>query len=242
MGPSFRLSEVSFEGAPPDLFVLDGFDTISESPGQPSAADIAAVDRLDSILGRRVIDRHPYASVVVTDPLLDESSLIDRLLAPDRARFWTQRFYPAVERYPDGFELWFEWAALAQQDSDAAKAFLDQHRDVMLSNARVLWSQHESFDDLMHLRAERGWAWFDRFRQGAPPGGCLRTENASSQTIYVGDAEETAPVLVDDAGYKRTSWTPAGSLRSQRVNLCFGDRELGKPLPPSADCSSERAF
>jgi|GEM_PF-6508078 len=236
IGPSSRLGEVGFEGAPPDLIVLDGFDAGDNEPAGPGETS-KGVDLLERYLERRILHRFTGASVVVVGPLLERGDLIDRLLSPARRGFWTQRFYAAVERYPDRFDLWFTWAALLRRDARGGNAFLEQHRDELLAGARVLWPQHESFEKLMRLRAELGWMWFDACRQGLPPGGCLRAGINERRTIDV-EAADIAITLIDDAGYLRTPPTDFVSV-PELHKLRQGDVPDGRPLPiPSPDGQS----
>lgn len=173
IGPSSSLTEVSFEGSPPDLIVLDEFDPGVDDSKVTSQTNLR-VDKLERTLHRKILDRFTEASIVVAGPLLDADGLIDRLLGPKYGGTWTQRFYPAVTSYPVDFERWFEWASIWKRDPDAGDAFLGRHRDELLEGASVLWPERESFEGLMRLRADHGWEWFDTYRQGFPPGGTVR--------------------------------------------------------------------
>ena len=82
IGPSSHLTEVSFEGARPDLFVLDEFDS-GFDPLRPTDEHSRRSDRLEQTLNRRIIDRFTEASIIVVGPLLDARGLIDRLLTPE---------------------------------------------------------------------------------------------------------------------------------------------------------------
>lgn len=240
IGPTSHLTEVSFEGTRPDLFILDefdpGFDTLRPTDEQPRRSD-----RLEQTLKRRIIDRFTEASIIVAGPLLDTQGLIDRLLAPEVGSFWMQRFYPAVERYPGRFEQWFEWAACWKRNRDHGEDYLKHHREQLLEGASVLWPEHESFEKLMRLRAERGWAWFDAYRQGLPPGGCLRAGFNRAQTYSV-DEGSIITTLVDDAGYRRLP--PAGYTQPEaKVRLITEDSEkLGKALPISPNTGEIQPF
>ena len=240
IGPTSHLTEVSFEGARPDLFILDEFDP-GFDPLRPTDEQSRRSDRLEQTLKRRIIDRFTEASIIVAGPLLDAQGLIDRLLAPEVGSFWIQRFYPAVERYPDRFEQWFEWAACWKRNRDHSDDYLEHYREQLLEGASVLWPEHESFEKLMRLRAERGWSWFDAYRQGLPPGGCLRAGFSRTQTYSV-DESSIITTLIDDAGYQRLP--PAGYTQSEdRVSLIAEDSEkLGKTLPISPNTGEIQPF
>lgn len=236
-GPSLPCAEMSFEGSPPDLFVFDELDAAHDEAKQGEEPG-TRTDRLERTLHKRVLDRFTEASVVVAGPLLEAGGLIDRFLSPKHAKAWTQRFYPAVERYPDDFDRWFAWAEAHRRDPAAGEAFFTHNRDKLLCGASVLWPSHETFERLMRLRAERGWAWFDRYRQGHPPGGSLRT--GVSRTVLIGEDDDDRGVSVlDDAGYERE--LPAVEGRAQvRVQLTVeGSGPRGKPVPGSAPGATE---
>lgn len=240
IGPSSQLTEVSFEGSRPDFFILDEFDP-GFDPQQQADEQSRRRDRLEQTLKRRIIDRFTESSIIVTGPLLDAHGLMDRLLASHASSFWTQRFYPAVEHYPDQFERWFQWAALWKRDPNAGDSYLDRHRTQLLEGASVLWPEHESFEKLMRLRIERGWAWFDTFRQGHPLGGSLRSGFNKSQSLFCNDGTMSI-TLIDDAGFRRF---PPTDYRQPEIQIeLISDEEgpQGKPLPDSPDMGEIQPF
>lgn len=241
IGPSSSLTEVSFEGFPPDLIVLDEFDPGVDDTKVTSQTN-QRVDRLERTLRRKILDRFTNASIIITGPLLDAEGLMDRLLSPKHAGSWTQRFYPAVTRYPDQFERWFEWATILAKDRTAADVFLEEHRTRLTGDASVLWPQHESFERLMQLRAEHGWEWFDRYRQGFPPGGTLRAGMNACRSISC-DSRSGVVSVVDDAGYQRL--LPDDSNTQPDITVRFlseDDAALGKPVPGSDGAPEGRQF
>lgn len=241
IGPSSSLTEVSFEGSPPDLIVLDEFDPGVDDTKVTSQTN-QRVDRLERTLRRKILDRFTRASIIITGPLLDAEGLMDRMLSSEHAGAWTQRFYPAVTRYPEYFERWFEWATIWAKDRTAADVFLEEHRAVLTENASVLWPQHESFERLMQLRAEHGWEWFDRYRQGFPPGGTLRAGTNACRRLS-SDSRSGIVSVVDDAGYQRL--LPDGSSAQPDVKVRFlseDDAALGKPVPGSDGAPEGRQF
>lgn len=201
-GPTSSLGEITFEGSPPDLIVLDGFEANPEENEDPKGTSGKSV-QLEKYIHRRILSRYTNASVIVLGALTHANSLIDRLLNPKQSLMWTQRFYPAVESYPTNFDLWFAWAELWRQDPAQAKNYFDEHRLQLLDGVEVLWSKHESFEQMMIFRALHGWEWFDRNRQGAPLGGCWRTCSPYGTVLHPGDEGSEKPYILDHAGYLR---------------------------------------
>jgi len=196
-GSTSSLAEITFEGSPPDLIILDGYEANPEHSEKLKVFDGTGT-RLEKQIHRRMLTRFPNASVIVIGTLTHSDSLIDRLHDPDNVAVWAQRFYQAVESYPTSFDLWFTWARLRTIDPMKAQSFLDEQRIHLLDGAKVLWPDHESFEQMMALRSLHGWVWFDRYRQGSPPFGCLR--NSQSQ-VYSRDPRQ--PYVIDNAGYRR---------------------------------------
>lgn len=230
IGPTTRLGEISFEGMPPDLFVLDGFeDWNGEEVDLNDPRSTAAI--LERFLERKILDRFTSASVIVLGSLTHANGLIDRLFGPRGRGVWDGRHYCAVETYPDGFDRWFTWAKLHESDPEAAAALLESELGAMTRGVRLLWPEQESFQRMMTLRAERGWAWFDRYRQGSPPGGCLRLGTPSTRLSI--DGEESADVIADDAGYRRMNPIGPAYCQNPQVQLVTDESLPGRPIPVS---------
>ena len=241
IGPSSSLTEVSFEGSPPDLIVLDEFDPGVDDSKVTSQTN-QRVDRLERTLRRKILDRFTDASIIITGPLLDAEGLMDRLLSSEHAGAWMQRFYPAVTRYPEQFERWFEWATIWAKDRTAGDVLFKEHRAVLTGGASVLWPQHESFERLMQLRAEHGWEWFDRYRQGFPPGGTLHAGTNACRR-FLCDSRSGFVTVVDDAGYQRLLPDDSNTQPDVTLRLVFeDDAALGKPVPGSDGAPEGRQF
>jgi len=239
---------MSFRGHPPDLIILDDLEPW-EGANKPTRS------LYDGFVQPRIIDRLVNTSVIATGTLSRHEGLMDRLLDPKLSSDWTQRFYKAVESYPEDFELWFQWSAIRDGDEKhegstgpvAAKEFLKARKDQLMNGSRVLWQEHEPFERLMELRAELGWAWFDRSRQGLPPGGCLRTGLNTVVSIGIDDEFESVRSIVDDAGYRRLLAPLPERAENFSVRLVIeGEVDAtmpGKVLPcTSSGADLERAF
>ncbi|PCI11630.1 hypothetical protein COB72_00330 [bacterium] len=219
-GPTSSLGEITFEGSPPDLIILDGFEASPEESEGPDGRDGKSV-KLERHIHREILSRYTGASVIVLGPLTHANSLIDRILDPFQSMRWTKRFYQAVDSYPAKFDLWFSWAELWHKDPAQAKHYLDEHREQLLDGVEVLWPEHESFEQMMSLRALHGWEWFDRNRQGAPPGGCWRICDPFKITLYPGGDGTEKQFIVDHAGYRR-EWSQQTGGEGRTVMLTRG--------------------
>jgi hypothetical protein len=230
-GPTSSLGEITFEGSPPDLIILDGFEANPEENENSNGGQSAKLERH---IHRKILSRYTDASVIVLGTLTHANSLIDRLLKPNQSSMWTQRFYPAVDSYPANFDLWFAWAEHLRMDRAQAQYYFDEHRVQLLDGVEVLWPKHESFEQMMSLRALHGWEWFDRNRQGAPLGGCWRTSSPNGAVIQPRSGGTEKPYILDHAGYRR-DWSHHSAGVNPKVVLRIEDESppQGRTVPTS---------
>jgi len=228
-GPQLRLEEIDFEGSPPDLIILDGFEANPEDNdwSKPKSKS----KKLEKQM-KRIRSKLPDTSLIMIDSLLYGTCLIDRLLVSGVSdRGWTRRFYSAVKKYPVEFDLWFKWADLWYEDPTQAQSFLNKHGDQLVEGTKVLWPEHESMEQLMILRARKGWEWFDRHRQGCPLEGSIRALNYDH---YFGKPKlwDGPNCVIDSAGYHRV-------LDHEGVTLTMEDdcSPEGRPLPERSEGS-----
>jgi len=230
-GPTSSLGEITFEGSPPDLIILDGFEANPEENENPKCGQSAKLERH---IHRKILSRYTDASVIVLGPLTHANSLIDRLLKPNQSSMWTQRFFPAVGSYPVDFDLWFAWAEHLRMDRAQAQYYFDEHHEQLLDGVEVLWPKHESFMQMMFLRALHGWEWFDRNRQCAPLGGCWRTSSPNGAVIQPRNDGLEKPYILDHAGYRR-DWSHHSVGIDPTVTLRIEDESppQGRTVPIS---------
>ncbi|MEM6503851.1 MAG: phage terminase large subunit [Planctomycetota bacterium] len=143
----------------------------------------------------------PRLNVVVVGTILHRDSLLARLVGTgDREDIdpwstanreaarrlgaaWTGRLYRAVEKFSERPDLWERWQNIrfGYEDYDgetglkACRAFLEANRDAMLAGTEVLWPEHESFEQLMVMRADEGEQSFMAEKQNSPidPTSCV---------------------------------------------------------------------
>jgi hypothetical protein len=229
--PTSSLGEITFEGSPPDLIILDGFEANPEENENPSGGKSVKLERH---IHREILSRYTSASVIVLGTLTHANSLIDRLLKPNQSSMWPQRFYPAVDSYPANFDLWFAWAEHLRMDRAQAQHYFDEHHEQLLDGVEVLWPKHESFMQMMSLRALHGWEWFDRNRQGAPLGGSWRTCSPNGAVIQPRSGGTEKPYILDHAGYRR-DWSHHSAGVNPKVVLRIEDESppQGRTVPIS---------
>ena len=129
----------------------------------------------------------PSTNVVVIGTVLHYDSLLAGLTNPDSNTGWNARRYKAVEQDSDRPDLWDQWASIYRghtdyegvSGSDAAKAFFEANRAVMLAGTQVLWPEWEDYYDLMVLREREGRASFQAEIQNEPldPDECIFAES-----------------------------------------------------------------
>lgn len=86
---------------------------------------------------------------------------------------WQSRVFRALQRWPEHLNLWQEWEAIYTKvdnpnAAQEARAFYEARRAEMDAGAQLLWPEHESLYQLMCMRAESGWASFEREKQNSP--------------------------------------------------------------------------
>lgn len=130
------------------------------------------------------------ANMVVVGTVVHYDSLLAKLTDPRLQRGkgvgWNRRLYQAVERWSDRSDLWDQWEQVrfgeaefeGEAGPEASAAFFEKHRQDMLSGAEVLWPEHESYLQLMILRADEGRLSFQSEKQNEPldPEQCIFSE------------------------------------------------------------------
>ncbi len=146
-----------------------------------------------------------HTNIIVVGTILHHHSLLANLLKPDLSPGWTGRKFQAVE--PDGWavhrDLWEKWESIlvrreeyqGQSGRDAAQAYFEVNRQMMLEGTKVLWPEQEDYLRLMQLRVELGRAAFNTEKLNNPtsPEDCLFDE-ASFQ--YWDDQYKTVEELL----------------------------------------------
>lgn len=118
---------------------------------------------------------------------------------------WTGRRYRAVERFSDRADLWERWQNIRFGYEDfeghtgrkACERFLAANHEAMLANTAVLWPDHESYEQLMVIRADEGEQSFQAEKQNTPidPTSCVF---ASTEVRFWDDPDATGRDSFDD--------------------------------------------
>jgi predicted phage terminase large subunit-like protein len=119
---------------------------------------------------------HPDTNVIVIGTILNHNSLLANLIDPDRTPGWYGKKYQAIEESSAYPQLWEKWATIfrsreefeGKTGPDAAKMFFDAYEEYMLKGTKVLWSEWETYYDLMVLRETEGDIYFQREKQNCP--------------------------------------------------------------------------
>jgi predicted phage terminase large subunit-like protein len=111
-----------------------------------------------------------YTHILAIGTLLHPESLLARLLArPD----FDGRRYASIESFSARPDLWAEWQRIYVDLANPrrvarARRFFNRHRDAMLQDTRVLWSEKEDYYDLMVQQVTRGRRAFYQEKQNEP--------------------------------------------------------------------------
>ncbi|MCB9858471.1 MAG: phage terminase large subunit [Phycisphaerales bacterium] len=126
---------------------------------------------------------HPETNVVVVGTILHHDSLLAKLVDPRIQRGWLGRTYKAVEAFSERPDLWEAWSSIYHDRAEhegcsgreAARAYFEANKELMLRGAKVLWPELESYLDLMEMREAEGRASFQAEKQNEPldPEQCL---------------------------------------------------------------------
>ncbi len=104
---------------------------------------------------------------------------------------WISETFKAITVWPKNMSLWKEWENLYvnTENKHAARdaaTFYENNREALNENAKVLWPEYESLEQLMKMRAESGHASFEREKQNSPinPDACEFPESYFDESIW----------------------------------------------------------
>lgn len=112
----------------------------------------------------------PRTNVIVVGTVIHRDAVLPKL---QRTPGWTNRFFRAVEKWPDRMDLWQKWEEIFsdiknEKASKDAYRFFKKRRDLMLRGSKVLWPERESLYKLMVMRVMEGHASFESEKQNNP--------------------------------------------------------------------------
>lgn len=135
-----------------------------------------------------------YTNFIIVGTILHPESLLAELLKrPD----FEGRLYKSIQTFSPEAELWAEWRRLYVDLTDPKRAatardFFNRHREAMLRDTSVLWSEKESYYDLMTQLATLGRRAFYQEKQNEPLGnGTALFDSATARRF-----RREGPVLV----------------------------------------------
>lgn len=182
-GTGQRIRGRRFRAHRPTLIICD--DLESDEHARSPAARQRSRDWFNSSLLKAGT---PDTNVVNLATALHRDALAMRLA---QTPGWKSRTFRAVLHWPAAMPLWHEWetiyTAVDRDDAEtAARAFYDEHLDLMNAGARVLWPELEDLYTLMCMRAEGGRTAFEREKQNSPidPEQCEWPEDYFGQSIW----------------------------------------------------------
>ncbi len=188
----------------PGLIILDDMESEEEvrSPDQRKF-------KLDWFNKAVLKCGYPQTNVVVVGTILHYDSLLAKLINPTAGGIpgWTARKYQAIVNWSPRNDLWEQWENIfcrkeeyqGASGDEAALAFFRGHEQEMLEGTKVLWSEHESYYELLRSRIGDGRASFNSEKQNDPvnPEDCCFQE---SDIQYWTDQFTTTEALLTALG------------------------------------------
>ena len=118
-------------------------------------------------------------NIIVAGTIHHYDSLLHQLTSEDEFPGWIKMVYKAVESWSINPDLWDRWAQIYRNRGkyndktgpEVAKEFYVDHEFEMLEGTKVLWSERESYYDLMVLKERGGELSFYSEKQNEPLGG-----------------------------------------------------------------------
>lgn len=177
----------------PGLIVLDDVEN------REAANSAERREKLFNWLMRDVVKAgDDRTNIILVGTILHYDSLLAKLTDESGSFGWVGHRYKAVISWFVHPELWEAWELIytgreadeqGNTGPDAARSMFEAIKEDMMDGVEVLWSQRESFYDLMVMRITEGRASFDAEKQNEPvdPSSCLFRE----EDIVLWDADGT---------------------------------------------------
>lgn len=156
----------------PTLFILDDVDGNKNTYSAQSRENVYGWFN-STILkgGAKIFNTVAVGTLIHPDSLL--AKLTDKTIRPD----FESEVYRAVIKFSERTDLWQNWSnilfnrgELYQEEYglEAAEAFFNANKEVMLEGTKVLWPEMESYYTLMKIREIEGSYSFDSEKQNDP--------------------------------------------------------------------------
>ena len=113
---------------------------------------------------------------IVVGTILHFDSLLAKIISKEEFPGWEKKIYKSVVKFSNNQDLWDMWERvycgkeLYNGDSGPkpANKLFEDNKDRMLEGIEVLWSDKESYYELMLMRAQKGSLSFDSEKQNEP--------------------------------------------------------------------------
>lgn len=221
-GGGQEMRGVSHDSWRPTKIILD------DAESSASATSPRARQRLHEWFGdvvEHLGDRYTHLLAIGT--VLHRAALLPTLMGrPDFERVMCR----SIEQFAAPSPLWDTWRALLTDATnphrrEAARAFFEQNREAMEHGARVLWPEHEDYEQLQAQLATQGRRAFFQEKQNEPLG--------PDEALF--DVERCWRLRVEGEGWVRVppggAEAPMTTTRLARADLrffAFLDTALGK--------------
>lgn len=162
---------VRFKESRPGLIILDDVEAVETIRSQERREKVC--DWFTKVVLNLGSESTNY---IIVGTILHFDSLLAKLTSEEEFPGWEKMIYKSVIKFSDRPYLWGEWGQIYRtkepynKDSgpEAAKKFFEDNRAEMLRGVEVLWSDKETYYDLMVMREQKGSLSFDSEKQNEP--------------------------------------------------------------------------
>lgn len=156
--------------ARPSLIILDDVETSANSTPESS-------DKLQDWVTKSVFKAGTSTTnIIFTGTIHHYGSLLSQYVDSKAHAGWIKQIYRSIIRWSDHPELWEKWAQIynfresfeGEEGPQAAKAFFETNKEVMLQGVEVLWPAGKTYYELMVMREDEGPYSFDSEMQNEP--------------------------------------------------------------------------
>ncbi len=113
---------------------------------------------------------------IIVGTILHFDSLLAKLISEEEFPGCEKMMFKSVVKFSDRQDLWDKWGQIYRgkvlyeegAGPGAAKKFFDDNKADMLKGTEVLWSEKETYYDLMVMREQKGSLSFDSEKQNEP--------------------------------------------------------------------------
>jgi predicted phage terminase large subunit-like protein len=196
---------VRFKESRPGLIILDDAEAVESIRSQEQRGKIH--DWFTKVVLNLGSENTNY---IVVGTILHFDSLLAKLLSEEESPGWEKMMYKSVIKFSDRQDLRDKWGQIYRgkviyeegDGPEAAKKFFNDNKADMLKGTEVLWSEKETYYDLMVMREQKGSLSFDSEKQNAPKDTSGQSVDMK-KVVYWDDEHQTTEKLAIFLGTRK---------------------------------------